>query len=353
MHTREELKELQSKTLEEKIQLSTARIIEWYEAWGGQVYVSFSGGKDSTVLLDLVRKIYPDVPAVFVDTGLEFPEIREFAKTFDNVIWLKPKMNFVDVIKKYGYPIISKEAGVKIREAKSKPDGYSAQAFDPESPYNIKYKQRYSMVRWKFLLDADFNTSSYCCEVMKKQPVKRYEKESGRKCMTGMMASESHRRYEKWLSEGCNAFANKRPTSMPLAFWDEQDVLQYLKEYNIPYCGLYGDIIETPKGLDLGGEKRTGCVFCGLGSHLRYPNNFQTLYYINPKLWDYCMRGGNYDKNGVWQPLGGLGMAKVLDYINVKWWNDGDEDKRDEYRRIYHEKEEEQKKLKEQEQKEE
>ena len=73
MPTKEELKELQSKSLEEKIQISTARIIEWYENWGGQVYVSFSGGKDSTVLLDLVRKIYPDVPAVFADTGLEYP----------------------------------------------------------------------------------------------------------------------------------------------------------------------------------------------------------------------------------------------------------------------------------------
>ena len=85
-HTKEDLKELQSKTLEEKIQISTARIIEWYEGWEGQVYVSFSGGKDSTVLLDLVRKIYPDVPAVFADTGLEYPEIREFVKGYDNVV---------------------------------------------------------------------------------------------------------------------------------------------------------------------------------------------------------------------------------------------------------------------------
>lgn len=76
-HTKEDLKELQSKSLEEKIQISTARIIEWYEHWDGKVAISFSGGKDSTVLLDLVRNIYPDVPAIFCDTGLEFPEINE------------------------------------------------------------------------------------------------------------------------------------------------------------------------------------------------------------------------------------------------------------------------------------
>lgn len=95
-----QLKYLQSLPLEEKIQKSVARIIEWYEAWGGQVAVSFSGGKDSTVLLNLVRKIYPEVPACFSDTGLEFPEIREFVKSIDNVIWVKPKLTFAQVIEK-------------------------------------------------------------------------------------------------------------------------------------------------------------------------------------------------------------------------------------------------------------
>lgn len=67
---------MQSWDLQHKIQVTTTRIIEWYEHYNGQVYVAFSGGKDSTVLLDIVRRIYPDVPAVFADTGLEFPEVR-------------------------------------------------------------------------------------------------------------------------------------------------------------------------------------------------------------------------------------------------------------------------------------
>lgn len=83
IYSKEDLDVMQSWDLQRKIQVTTTRIIEWYEYFGGNVYVAFSGGKDSTVLLDIVRRIYPDVPAVFCDTGLEFPEIREFVKQHD------------------------------------------------------------------------------------------------------------------------------------------------------------------------------------------------------------------------------------------------------------------------------
>lgn len=83
---------MQKWSLERKIQVAQTRIIEWYQHWDGQVYVSFSGGKDSTVLLDLVRRIYPEVEAIFCDTGLEYPEIRQFVKEFENVTILRPKM---------------------------------------------------------------------------------------------------------------------------------------------------------------------------------------------------------------------------------------------------------------------
>ena len=110
LHTMQELKMRQAMPLEIKVRMTQQRIREWVNEFGEEgVYVSFSGGKDSTVLLHLVRDLYPNVPAVFVDTGLEYPEIREFVKTFDNVEWLKPKMNFKQVIENLGYPFISKE----------------------------------------------------------------------------------------------------------------------------------------------------------------------------------------------------------------------------------------------------
>ena len=114
-----ELQQLQALPLKVKVQKTRQRIREWVDEYGENgVYVSVSGGKDSTVLLDIVRKDYPNVKAAFVDTGLEYPEIREFVKGYDNVDWLKPKMNFKQVIEKYGYPFISKEVSECVEGAR-------------------------------------------------------------------------------------------------------------------------------------------------------------------------------------------------------------------------------------------
>lgn len=117
-YTPEDLKTMQSWSLERKIQVTQTRLIEWYQKFGGKVYVSFSGGKDSTVLLHIARQLYPDIEAVFVDTGLEYPEIRDFVKTVDNVTWLRPEMNFKKVIETYGYPLISKDVAKQISAAR-------------------------------------------------------------------------------------------------------------------------------------------------------------------------------------------------------------------------------------------
>lgn len=110
MPSRDELKILQVLPLDVKIQKTRLRIREWVDEFGEDgVYVSFSGGKDSTVLLDIVRKDYPKMPAVFVNTGLEYPSVRQFALSKENVMELKPTMNFRDVIINYGYPIVGKQ----------------------------------------------------------------------------------------------------------------------------------------------------------------------------------------------------------------------------------------------------
>ena len=103
---------MQAATLPVKISLTKQRLREWVEHYGlDKVFISFSGGKDSTVLLHIAREMYPSIKAVFFDTGLEYPEIREFVRSYENVDWVRPDMNFKDVIAKYGYPFISKEVG--------------------------------------------------------------------------------------------------------------------------------------------------------------------------------------------------------------------------------------------------
>lgn len=301
------LKQRQSLPLKLKIELSKNRIKQFYEHFDGKVYVSFSGGKDSTVLLHLVRSLFPEVPAVFVDTGLEYPEVRTFVKSFDNVTILRPEMSFNKVIEEYGYPVISKEVAQFIEDNRRNPNGYTAKKFDPNSDYVKKYGSRFCLAKWNFLKDSDIKISSQCCRIMKKTPAKKFEKGSGLKPFIATMAAESNLRKQEYIKKGCNSFESKRPASTPLGFWTEQDVLQYLVENNLPYCSVYGEIKQDKNGKYYTTEaKRTGCMFCMFGVHNeKSPNKFELMRETHPKLHDYCINK--------------LGCGRVLDFIGVKY----------------------------------
>jgi len=286
-----ELKQRQSLPLDAKIKLSLDRIRKFYDYFNGNVYISFSGGKDSTVLLNLVRSLYPKIPAVFVNTGLEYPEIVKFVKTKENVIWIKPKMNFKDVIEKYGYPVVSKEVAKQIREIRNT----KSDKLKNRRLYGINKKSGRLSDKWKYLINAPFKISDYCCDVMKKRPFKVWEKQTGNKPIIGMMVSDSRSRLRLYIkSGGCNAFNASRPTSNPLMVWNENDIWEYIRKYNIPYSSIY----------DMG-YHRTGCMFCMFGVHLeKKPNRFQLMERTHLKLYKYCMND--------------LGCKKVLNYIGVK-----------------------------------
>lgn len=270
----EKLERLQAMSLKDKVRLTKKLITEWYESWDGNVSVCFSGGKDSTVLLNLVRSIYPHISAVFSNTGLEYPEIVSFVKKQDNIKIVRPKKTFEYVIKKYGYPIISKENAHKIygiRNTKSEKllhkRLYGA---------NNKYKSGKLPNKWHFLINAPFKISEKCCYHLKIYPMSKVKNP-----FTGNMAIDSHARKQIYLrNKGCGQlFSRKKPQSHPMYFWNDNNVWEYIRSNNIPYSKIY----------DMGYD-RTGCMFCMFGVHLEEePNRFQKMQLTHPKQWNYCI----------------------------------------------------------------
>lgn len=275
-----DLRQRQSLPLEAKVRLSAARIRDWHDNQEGRVYVSFSGGKDSTVLLHLVRTEYPNTLAVYCNTGLDFPETVSFVKDTPNCLTLRPAMGFREVLSRYGYPVVSKEQSTHIYTyRKSK----SASAYD-RIP-----------LRWRYLTEAPFLISAACCHQLKIKPVLRYEAETNRTPYLGTTADESRTRLYAYLAHGCNVYDSRRPRSSPLSFWKEDDVWAYIRDREIKYSPVY----------DMGYE-RTGCIFCMFGIHFeRNPNRIQRMAVTHPKLYEYCLKD--------------LGVAEVMDYIGVSY----------------------------------
>ena len=404
VHDNQRLAELQALPLHRKIGIAIARITEWYNHFNGNVYVSISGGKDSTVLWDIVHKLFPDVPAVFSNTGLEYPEIQQFAKGICSDV-VSPKMSFTEVIKTYGYPLISKEVSEAVYYARRNPprreaewkrqeltgnrptikrvdywadkqSGSDSNSWDKDRPVQEQttgtaksypphaglttYQKRtelhgerqdqftadadtkksaFNKERWLPLVYLPFKISHYCCNVMKKSPLGIYQRQTGRYPIVGTMTEESRVRKQAWLRHGCNSFDSKKKLSAPLSFWTEQDILQYIKKFDVDICSVYGEIETLDSGqLHCTGCQRTGCVFCGFGCHLEKGGDrrFLRLKETHPQLYDYCMRGGRYEDNpdyipdlpeydGDWLnwnpkkifvPYQGLGLATVFDMIN-------------------------------------
>ena len=381
-HTMQELYQLQALPLNIKVLMTAERIRNWVNEFGEDgVYLSFSSGKDSTVLGHIIRVVcgYKNIPFVFVDVPTQYPELKQFAKTFDNLVILKPKISFAEVCEKYGFPMISKEVsncvsgarkyvkyldsqksnntiltavpyacymadllGIDRRINKQNEQYKSLQmgVIPSSSEYRLRrlngeltdskgnYSQ-FNQEKYKFFLDAPFEISDLCCDIMKKKPAHDYEKETGRKPIIATMASESVMRTQKWLQDGCNAFNVTRPHSNPMSFWTEQDVLLYIKENNLPICSVYGEVVTDYEAMgqcenqmsfaDFGifynerpllkttGCQRTGCVLCGFGCHLeKEPNRFQMLKETHPKFHNllYVLKNN------------GVTYAEAIDWIN-------------------------------------
>lgn len=189
-------------------------------------------------------------------------------------------------------------------------------------------RSTFSQEKYKFMLEAPFEISNKCCNVMKKSPAHEYNNKTGRKPILATMAEESTLRLQKWLQNGCNGFEMKSPISTPMAFWTNQDILKYVKEYKVEICSVYGDVItdyeaqdqlegqmdicdlglaDDTKPLKTTGCKRTGCMFCGFGCHLNNDERFTKMKETHPKQYEYIMKP---------KDQGGLGYKEIIDWIN-------------------------------------
>lgn len=337
-----ELCELQALPLDVKVEKSKRRIIEWIETFGiDKVYASFSGGVGSSVLYYILQDItyeqgYKKIPCLFINTRNEFPELIHHVyalkaqnnakfkkimkdKTYncpknrnDCIEIRKPKYFMRDVIANEGYLVVSKKTSRVIsdlRKFKLRDDAYAKKMCSSM----LNPKNRFSVPkRWQFLISSPVKISYKCCRYIKHSVINAYEKETGRIYpFTGEQASESYLREAVYLKHGCNGFDMKKPKSMPLGFWTQSDLLEYLKINNLPYPKCYGDIVLVDGHYTTTGEKRTGCYSCLAGlSFNEKENRFQRLEYEHPK--QYKVMFSPFEK-------GGLGYGEVLDYMHIPY----------------------------------
>lgn len=321
---------IQKQSLPYSAKIRHAEVVakDFYDHLLGEVFCSV-GGLDSITLLMFLREIVSKtIPGVSVSI-LEDKSIQEVHKTFDNFIFLKPLKSKVEVIREFGFPIISKEKAGKIHMLqnptdKNKTVRHAIITGETGAYGGFKTKETGSRMRlpqkWLNLFGgpensrygtdyktAPFMVSSECCYWMKEKPADRYAKESGRFVYMGLMASEGGQRRSALIKHGCNYYGKTVQRSCPFAIFSRQDLLQLAIDLKVPVPKIYGTIERKPDGtLYTTRAQRTGCSMCGFGIHIEdRPHRFDRLREDNEKEWRFWM----YD----------MGWGKVLDYIGVEW----------------------------------
>lgn len=305
-------------SLEQKVLTTAYRSKDFYDEGNG-AYISFSGGLGSRVLLDINKKHHNYIPSLYVDTGLDHKGVKAIATKYADYV-VRGKINFKQAIEKYGYPIVSKNQAMALKKLReyNLSDRYKNKLLNGDERGSVgKVSEQF-----KYLIDAPFKISGECCLALKERPAIKFEKENGVYAITAEMIEESVNRKVVYLKNGCNMWDLKRPKSTPMAFWTQQDLLEYAVKEKLDIAEEYGEIKQDCYGkYYTTGENRTGCAFCLFGCHKeKQPNRIQRLYYIDRKRYDYCVGGGEFNDKGMWVPNNkGLGLAFVMDYMGIEW----------------------------------
>lgn len=270
--TIEELKARQRWTFDQKLDHSVATVENFFSRLDGRCFVSFSGGKDSTVLLDLVRRfVDKNCLAVFCNTGAEYPDVVKFVHEFDNVRIIKPKQTFKEVIEQRGFPLVSKEQSRYIRQARhTKSEKLRSMRMNENGE-----KKRFGIIakKWRYLVIQRYDVSEECCEILKKRPFRKFCKEENIRPIIATTCDESLLRMESYIRRGgCSSFEKNKEASYPLSIWLEKDIYEYIHKFDLQLCDLYQK-----------GFVRTGCMACGFGAHID-KNRFFLLNKTCPRV---------------------------------------------------------------------
>lgn len=319
-----------------KVLYAERRAREFYDhpKISGNAYVAV-GGLDSITLLCFLRSIGIDVPAVSVST-LEDKSIQTIHKQL-GVIELKPLKSKVEVIREFGFPVLSKEIANKISLLQHPTEknktvrhaiitGETGEYGGWQKNSRMKLAQKWLNLFGGYenenegvdYLMPDFLVSDKCCYYLKEKPCDDYRQETGRFPYLGLMACEGGRRAKTLMLNGCNYISRGTKRSCPFAIFTRQDLLQLAIDLEVPVPEIYGDIVRDPDGtLRTTKAQRTGCSMCGFGCHMEgRPNRWDLLYERNPKEWDMWMNRVVQRKDGSW-----YGWGHVLDYVGVEWRN--------------------------------
>lgn len=342
---------LQSLPLDVKIAKTKLRIREAIEHFGiDHLYVSISGGINSTNMDDIVAEVQEEdgipkeaIPRVNCNTGNEYDGVLAKARELSD-IEVKPLRPFYQVITEEGYPVGSKKVSRMLRDIQNPTHKNKATiklyktGIKRDGTLSKHFKMPY---RWNTFIDSAVRVTEKCCYYLKKEPLYRYEKETGRHPFVAVTAEEGGTREQGYLQTGCNAFEGAHPQSKCKGFWTHNDELMYGLLKEIEYPPEYGEIVFADTGLKASKEdvqraieegrmlnltttleKRTGCVCCTYGVTMeRGENRFQRLKKLDPKRYKFCIYGGEI-KDGRLVPKMGLGLGYILDMMGTPYGND-------------------------------
>lgn len=298
---------LNNLSLEDKIKLTYQVIIDWYENNYGRVFVAFSGSYQSSVLLYLVRKLYPDIPAVFVHSELDYPEKYQLASKSKNMIILPTKMKYREVIEKKGYQVVTREISANVSSYRNTGSATAYRTLCGK----LKNNQDNVMIKnnWTFLINAPFKISKYCCSAMKFVPLRHYAAENKLFMYRGNVASHTSLISNNIdVKDICNRYGKHMVStrSFPLLFWRKQDIMECIIKKNIPYSKHYGEICKVNGRYKTERRQRKGCMLCLCGlNKYDIKNKFVEIKDMYP---DYYKKAFEY-----------YGYNIVCDYLGYKY----------------------------------